>query len=246
MLQCTLYHFQRDPGPLRAATPDLNIWGANLSLTPERSKAGNQPLCRTGEIVFCLSLTAPFVIEVEQNRVFRLLVAGFFCPSFEVCTSFFIPRITVSHMRVYSQPKVGYGSDFFPFWKRSAQCRPSISFNTIVFQISLPFFSFKPSSLYQSAIFCFPLSCIPLIKFHLSFFLLLLNFLHKDHSLGCVIPPSHTSSFPTILLSDEGRSSLPFPLFPYVFSALLSLSLSLSLPLSLCLSLPFSLWVFAG
>lgn len=129
-------------------------------------------------------------------------------------------------MREYSRAKVGYGSDFFPFWKRSAWCRPSI-----VFQ----FFSFKP----PSAVFCFPLSCILLIKFHLSFFpLLLQNFLHKEHSLGCVIPPSHTSSFPTILLSDEGRSSLPFPLFPYVFSALLPPHfLSLSLFLSACLSL---------
>ncbi len=111
---------------------------------------------------------------------------------------------------------MGYGSDFFPF------CCPSISFSTIVFQ----FFSFKP----PSAIFCFPLSCIPLIRFPSSVFFQ--NFLHKEHSFGCVIPPSHTSSFPTILLSDEGRSSLPFPLFPYVFSALLPphfLSLSLSL-----------------
>lgn len=67
---------------------------------------------------------------------------------------------------------------------------------------------------------------------HQFFPLLLQNFLHKEHSLGCVIPPSHTSSFPPILLSDEGRSSRPFPLFPYVFSALLpphfpSLSFSL-------------------
>lgn len=69
------------------------------------------------------------------------------------------------------------------------------------------------------------------------------NFLHKDHSLGCVIPPSHTSSFPTILLSDEGRSSLPFPLFPYVFSALLPPHF---LSLSLGLSPSFPLWVFVG
>jgi len=55
LLQCNLYHFQRDPGPLRAATPDLNIWGANLSLTPERNKAGNKPLQNWSlEIVFSL------------------------------------------------------------------------------------------------------------------------------------------------------------------------------------------------
>uniref|UniRef100_A0A3B4TCZ5 Uncharacterized protein n=1 Tax=Seriola dumerili TaxID=41447 RepID=A0A3B4TCZ5_SERDU len=48
-------------GPLSPATPDLNIWEANLSPSPERDKAGNQPLCRNWSlccIVFSLSLNA--------------------------------------------------------------------------------------------------------------------------------------------------------------------------------------------
>lgn len=102
------------------------------------------------------------------------------------------------------------------------------SFNTIVFQFSV-LFLFQGFISLPVGYFLLTSLVSPLSNFISSFFLLLQNFLHKDHSLGCVIPPSHTSSFPTILLSDEGRSSLPFPLFPYVFSALLPLTFSLSL-----------------
>lgn len=40
---------QFSAGPLNPATPDLNIWEANLSPSPERDKAGSQPLCRAEE-----------------------------------------------------------------------------------------------------------------------------------------------------------------------------------------------------
>uniref|UniRef100_A0A4W6EN90 Uncharacterized protein n=1 Tax=Lates calcarifer TaxID=8187 RepID=A0A4W6EN90_LATCA len=50
-------------GPLSPATPDLNIWEANLSPSPERDKAGNQPLCRAEEgfscfLSICFSLSS--------------------------------------------------------------------------------------------------------------------------------------------------------------------------------------------
>lgn len=93
--------------------------------------------------------------------------------------------------------------------------------------VSLPVCYFLLSSLLYSPHWISP-----------AFFLLLQNFLHKDHSLGCVIPPSHTSSFPNILLSDEGRSSLPFTSLP--FPSPLSLSFLLCFPLTFSPSLSFS------
>lgn len=48
-------------GPLSPATPDLNIWEANLSPSPERDKAGNQPLCRAA---FCFSLSSQAVSDL--------------------------------------------------------------------------------------------------------------------------------------------------------------------------------------
>lgn len=44
---------QPSTGPLSPATPDLNIWEANLSPGPERDKAGKQPLCRAKEGFSC-------------------------------------------------------------------------------------------------------------------------------------------------------------------------------------------------
>uniref|UniRef100_A0A8C9ZDZ4 Uncharacterized protein n=1 Tax=Sander lucioperca TaxID=283035 RepID=A0A8C9ZDZ4_SANLU len=46
---CSHQQLPHFTGPLSPATPDLNIWEANLSPSPERDKAGNQPLCRAEE-----------------------------------------------------------------------------------------------------------------------------------------------------------------------------------------------------
>lgn len=110
----------------------------------------------------------------------------------------------------------------------------------------LSFNSLCPSSLsslrlFTSLLFSAFLSLVsPSSNFTSVFFLLLQNFLHKDHSLGCVIPPSYTSSFPTILLSDEGRSSLPIPSPSFLMSFLLCFPLTFSLSFSQSVSLfPF-------
>uniref|UniRef100_A0A3B4XTS1 Uncharacterized protein n=1 Tax=Seriola lalandi dorsalis TaxID=1841481 RepID=A0A3B4XTS1_SERLL len=57
-------------GPLSPATPDLNIWEANLSPSPERDKAGNQPLCRVpfSVLTFWSNCTSLFYSAVYVDR----------------------------------------------------------------------------------------------------------------------------------------------------------------------------------
>lgn len=148
-------------------------------------------------------------------------------------------------MRGYSQPRVIYVSGFVPFWKRSAWCHSSISFNMIVFQFSLSFFFFKPSSLYQSAIFCFPLSCIPLIKFHLSFFFPSPPKLLAQRPLFRLCYSSVSYLLLSHHLTEWWGSLLP-SLPPLSLCLFCFASPSLSLSLSLGLSPSFPLWVFVG
>uniref|UniRef100_A0A3Q1IM96 Uncharacterized protein n=1 Tax=Anabas testudineus TaxID=64144 RepID=A0A3Q1IM96_ANATE len=54
-------------GPLSPATPDLNIWEANLSPSPERDKAGTQPLCRTEKGFSCF--LSAFLLKPEQYMI---------------------------------------------------------------------------------------------------------------------------------------------------------------------------------
>lgn len=56
---------QFSTGPLSLAMPDLNIWGANLSPSLERDKAGNKPLCRAEEGFSCF-LSLPLLSSLRN------------------------------------------------------------------------------------------------------------------------------------------------------------------------------------
>uniref|UniRef100_A0A3Q3SUD4 Uncharacterized protein n=1 Tax=Mastacembelus armatus TaxID=205130 RepID=A0A3Q3SUD4_9TELE len=65
---------QSSAGPLSLAMSDLNIWEANLSPSPERDEAGNQPLCRAEEDFFCfLSITFPHILAIYDFIVCFIL-----------------------------------------------------------------------------------------------------------------------------------------------------------------------------
>ena len=65
-------------GPLRMAVLQMNIWGANLSLTPGRDNAGNKPLCRASLYLsethsFFLSLFLSFSLSPFSLSISRYL-----------------------------------------------------------------------------------------------------------------------------------------------------------------------------